>query len=187
MKRFLSLLLVCAMVLSLVPAVHAYGTPAATCNKDAQWYANAQRFATPVTSHLAYEDGGYLRVECVGDALAVERYSADFEFISGQSIDLELPLYGGVYIDDDYNFVVVGQTNYEENDETEVFRIIRNMNALALLVVAKLILFVVVIVNVLQVCTCCEFFHIIQTVCHSLAVSGLGHILNENQFAAVLV
>lgn len=40
-------------------------------------------------------------------------------------LELELPVYGSVYMCDDYNFMVVGQNNTEEGDTKEVFRIIR--------------------------------------------------------------
>ena len=38
---------------------------------------------------------------------------------------MELPLFGGCYVGDEYNYVVLGQTNGLENDETEVLRIIK--------------------------------------------------------------
>ncbi|MBO5128813.1 MAG: hypothetical protein J6B95_00495 [Oscillospiraceae bacterium] len=40
-------------------------------------------------------------------------------------LELELPVYGSVYMCDDYNFMVVGQNNTEEGKTKEVFRIIR--------------------------------------------------------------
>ena len=124
MKRILSLILALVLVCGLVPAAQAAGG-AVSSNLDGHWYVNAQRWATPIYSHLAYENGEYVRVECLGDELVVEYYTQDFKFRSGKTIELELPLYGGVYMSTDYNFLVVGQTNFEEDDGKEVFRIIR--------------------------------------------------------------
>ena len=124
MKRILSLLLALVLVCGLVPAAQAAGGTVSS-NLDGHWYVNAQRWATPIYSHLAYENGEYVRVECLGDELVVEYYDQNFKFRSGKTIALELPLYGGVYLSTDYNFLVVGQTNFEEDDGKEVFRIIR--------------------------------------------------------------
>ena len=124
MKRILSLLLALVLVFGLVPAARAAGG-AVSSNLDGHWYVNAQRWATPIYSHLAYENGEYVRVECLGDELVVEYYDQNFKFRSGKTIALELPLYGGVYMSTDYNFLVVGQTNFEEDNNKEVFRIIR--------------------------------------------------------------
>ena len=124
MKRILSLILALVLVCGLVPAARAAGG-AVSSNLDGHWYVMAQRWATPIYSHLAYENGEYVRVECLGDELVVEYYTQDFKFRSGKTIELELPLYGGVYMSTDYNFLMVGQTNFEEDDGKEVFRIIR--------------------------------------------------------------
>ena len=124
MKRILSLILALVLVCGLVPAAQAAGG-AVSSNLDGHWYVNAQRWATPIYSNLAYENGEYVRAECLGDELVVEYYTQDFKFRSGKTIELELPLYGGVYMSTDYNFLVVGQTNFEEDNGKEVFRIIR--------------------------------------------------------------
>ena len=124
MKRILSLLLVLVLVCGLVPAAQAAGG-AVSSNLDGHWYINAQRWAAPTSSHLAYENGEYVRAECLGEELVVEYYDQDFQFRSGKTIELELPIFGGLRMDTDYNFVVVGQKNTEEDDSKEVFRIIR--------------------------------------------------------------
>ena len=125
MKRILSLFLILVFVGGLMPTALAASSPAITSNIDNHFYVNAQRWAVPIYSNLAYENGQYVRAECIGDALVVEYYDDNFQFLSGMTIDLELPIYGGLYMADDYNFMVVGQENWEEDDEKEVFRIIR--------------------------------------------------------------
>ncbi len=100
-------------------------TPAISYNRNGYDYVNLSRWTTPINSHLVAENGGYTRVEAIGDVLTVERYDENLQFVSRRDIPLELPLFGGVYLCEDYNFVVVGQENLEENNDAEVFRIIR--------------------------------------------------------------
>ena len=98
--------------------------PATSSNRDDYDY----NYGWPFDVHrsaLKWENGGYTRVEAIGDHLTVERYDENFRFISRRDIPLELPVFGGVYLCEDYNFVLVGQENYEEDDGVETFRIIR--------------------------------------------------------------
>ena len=125
MKRIVAALILLVFCLSLAPAAHAYEAPVASSNKDEHYYVNAGRFNDPITSTLEVTETGYTRVEYVGDRLIAEKYDRNFQFISGQEIQLELPIYGGVYLGEDYNFVVVGQMNPDEDDAVEVFRIVR--------------------------------------------------------------
>ena len=124
MKRILSLFLALVLVCGLVPAARAAGG-AVSSNTDDHFYINAGRFYHPIYSNLAWENGHYVRAEAIGSNLVVETYDRDFNYLSGQSIPLELPIFGGVRMDSDYNFVVVGQSNPNEDDSVEVFRIIR--------------------------------------------------------------
>ena len=126
MKRkglFLTVVLLLAAL--LVPAAYAADKPVESSNLDNHYYVNAERWATPITSALAAENGGYLRVEYVGDVLVVEQYDRDLRFVSTKELETELPIYGGVYLCDDYNFVVSGQMNLQENDSKEVIRVTR--------------------------------------------------------------
>ena len=99
-------------------------TPASSFNKNGYDYVNASRWATPVYSYLRWEDHGYIRVEAIGTVVTVERYNEHFQLISRLDLPMELPIFGGAYLCDDYNFVVVGQDNEEEDDATEVIRVI---------------------------------------------------------------
>ena len=125
MKRIVAMFVLFVFFLSMVPAVQAYEAPVTSSNKDEHYYVNAGRFNDPITSTLEVTEDGYNRVEYVGDRLIAEKYDRNFQFISGQEIQLELPIYGGVYLGEDYNFVVVGQMNPDEDDAVEVFRIVR--------------------------------------------------------------
>lgn len=93
---------------------------AKSSNYNDNFYGFYGYAANTVKSVLAEENGGYLRVEYTGGKLQVEWYTRDFTLYSRKTLNLELPIYGGVYICEDYNFVVTGQTNYEENNNKEV-------------------------------------------------------------------
>lgn len=125
MKRIISLFLALVLVCGMVSAASAASGGAVSSNIDDHFYINAGRFYHPIYSNLAYENGQYVRAEAIGDELVVETYDRDFNFLSGKTIPLELPVFGGVRMDSDYNFVVVGQDNLNEDDSVEVFRIIR--------------------------------------------------------------
>lgn len=78
----------------------------------------------PISSYLVWEDGGYTRVEAYMGKLTVERYDEEFRFLSRRDIPLELPVFGGAYLGEDYNIVVVGAINGEERDDVEVMRVV---------------------------------------------------------------
>ena len=59
MKRIISLVLALVLVFGMVPVALAASGPATSSNLDGHWYVNAQRWATPIYSNLAYENGEY--------------------------------------------------------------------------------------------------------------------------------
>ena len=83
------------------------------------------RTASPVSSALVYEGGQYMRVQRISDQILVEWYDDEFVLQDYLTVPLELPLYGGVYMGENDNFVVCGQYNREESDSCEVIRVIR--------------------------------------------------------------
>ena len=79
----------------------------------------------PVGSYIAYENGKYLCVQGQNKGISVQWFDSSFTLLETKELALELPVYGGVYIGEDYNFVVCGQGNPTENDKQEVIRVIR--------------------------------------------------------------
>lgn len=123
-KRVLSLSLALTLCLGLaLPAGAASDKPEESDNYAKQNYG---RWAVPIKSHL-YEngDGGLTRVEYVNDHVVVEDYDSDFHFLSGRTVQPELALWGGFYAGEDYNFLVWGQNNEEEDDTKEVVRVVK--------------------------------------------------------------
>ena len=106
-------------------AWEVHGAPAESTNLGSNDYRNGKRNGRIINSYLvANDDGTLTRVEYTGEKVVVEEYSADFQFISGFSMDAELPLFGGFYSGETHNFLVFGQENDAEDDNTEVIRVV---------------------------------------------------------------
>ena len=85
-----------------------------------------RRWATPIESYLfANSVGGLTRVEFIGDKIVAEDYSTSFALIASRDLPAELPIWGGFFSGANYNFLVFGQNNEEENDAKEVIRIVK--------------------------------------------------------------
>lgn len=112
---------------------------AESSNKGTQ---NYNTYGRVVTSYLEENgDGTMNRVEYVGkrhdDGLAAgrhnkignyvtaERCSRDGRVLDRKKIPVELPLFGGFYAGEDYNFLVFGQPNPDEDDSVEVMRVVK--------------------------------------------------------------
>ena len=57
--------------------------------------------------------------------VTIETYNEDYSLIGKKSIEYELPIFGGFFSGDKYNYIAFGQDNSEENDEEEVIRIVK--------------------------------------------------------------
>lgn len=59
------------------------------------------------------------------DIVTIDIYDKQHNLIDSKKIDFELPLFGGFYSGEKYNYIVFGQSNREENDNKEVIRIVK--------------------------------------------------------------
>lgn len=91
-------------------------------NEDGWNYAD---FFHPITSYLFENDDGTITSLEYTDGITVKLHDADFNFISSKSIECELPIFGGFYAGNEYNFLFFGQENYWESDDSEVIRVVR--------------------------------------------------------------
>lgn len=57
--------------------------------------------------------------------IVVENYSTKFELLSYTELPMELNIFGGFYCGSDYNWIVFGQSNENESNEQEVYRIVK--------------------------------------------------------------
>lgn len=86
------------------------------------------RWASTVQGNLfVNSDGTLSRVEYDNTTkkVYIEVYTTKGDFVSGQTLTMELPLWGGVYMGSTYNFIVFGQTNFEDSNDVEVVRVVR--------------------------------------------------------------
>ncbi len=104
--------------------------PAVSNNADAQnyrWYNNYNwNWAETVKSFL-YENqsGGLTRVEYNNGQIVVEDYDNDFRLCASRNIPAELPIWGGFFAGENYNFVIFGQENESQDDSREVVRVVK--------------------------------------------------------------
>ena len=111
--------------LSIAEGNELLTTPHVTRNVGGLYDGYNAQWAEPGKSFLYAEDNHYIRVEYTGEAVAVELYDEDFEHCFTSLVDAELPIWGGFYAGEEYNFLVFGQENLDQMDSLEVIRVVR--------------------------------------------------------------
>ena len=87
---------------------------------------NGGMYGNTIDSYIKQnKDGGFDRVELIKNKLVINRYNKSLKLTVNKSIKLELPIFGGVYMGENYNYVAVGKSNKKESDSAEVFRFIK--------------------------------------------------------------
>lgn len=123
-KHVLSLVLALVLCLSLAAPSLAAGTESKNINQ--QEYTNGRRWSKTVKSYLyENENGGLTRVEYVNDQVLIEDYDDAFILRSSKTIAPELPIWGGFFAGEDFNFLIFGQDNKEEDNGKEVIRVVK--------------------------------------------------------------
>lgn len=130
--RRIAVLLAAVLLLSLggqhTPVVNAATGFVSHNIHHEDYYEDSGNWASNVKSYLYQNrDGSITRVEAVDSSIIVETYNSSTFALQGSqtTIPMELPLFGGFYAGDDYNYIVFGQANSDENNDTEVFRIVQ--------------------------------------------------------------
>lgn len=103
-------------------------TGAATHNiHHEDYYEDNGNWASNVKSYLYQNrDGSITRVEEVNSSIVIETYDGTtFALQNSKTLSLELPVFGGFYAGNDYNYIVYGQTNVSENSASEVFKLVQ--------------------------------------------------------------
>ena len=90
-------------------------------------YNNYYVWSSPVCSYLnELENGEYAAISYYGGKVTIMRYNALLSrYLETKTIDAELPLFGGYFCGEKYNFLVFGQKNSDESDEVEVIRVVK--------------------------------------------------------------
>ena len=76
-------------------------------------------------SYVYISDGNFVRVYYSDEILAVSVSDLDGNVISEKAIEAPLPLFGGFFSGEKYNFAVFGQSNTDESDDAEVVRVVK--------------------------------------------------------------
>lgn len=127
-KKFISLFTVCCILFSALSVINVSAVTT-TCtvysgsNVGKQSYNN---YSSTIKSYLTEcSDGSFMRVQgnAVSGKILVEYYDNSYNLISTKLIDSELSIFGGFYSTDSNYYIISGQTNYNEDDSVEVYRI----------------------------------------------------------------
>ncbi len=70
-------------------------------------------------------DGGFTVVSAGEETAVIDDYDSGFGYISSSEIEYELPIWGGYFSGEKYNYCLFGQANGEEDDSAEVIRVVK--------------------------------------------------------------
>ena len=93
--------------------------------KDNAISSNFPRWSSTITSYVVNNNGKTISVVEANKVVSVETYDETYKLVAKKSIEYELPLFGGFYSGEKYNYIAFGEDNIEENDAKEVIRIVR--------------------------------------------------------------
>lgn len=124
-----ALLCACALTLSIVPPVakaaetSAPLTPAQSSNIHQN---NYDQYSKPVNSYLYDRWGeGLTRVEYINGKVVIEEYDNDFRLLSTRTLTPELPLWGGFFSGENFNYLIYGQENPSHSSRVGVIRVVK--------------------------------------------------------------
>ena len=89
-------------------------------------YKSTNRWSEVIQSYIFQDKDNEFSVFDVGyDGINVDTYDMSYKQIRTKSIPMELELFGGFYSGENYNYIVFGQENMEEDDSKEVIRVVK--------------------------------------------------------------
>ncbi len=95
-------------------------------NNRAYAVESAVKYGEITRSYIDQNDEGIItRLEVINGNVFVEKYTADYEYISTKQLPYELPRFGGAFFGASYNFLVFVQDNYNEHNDREIMRVIK--------------------------------------------------------------
>lgn len=128
-KKILSQLLIISIILSCIVFSGTESLAVTTTckiyngsNVECQDY---EVWSSPMNSYICDTGVGIMRLQsdAVEKGYLVEYYDYKYNILKSKTITQELPIFGGFYATDENYFVLSGQTNYNEDDSVEVYRI----------------------------------------------------------------
>lgn len=128
MKKVILMLAVACMLVAVFPVAGVRAEGICTEHSgDNGGKQNYKTWSNVVQSYLvSCDDGTLMRLQSGFsnmEGYSVEYYDASYQLIKAKEIPRELPIFGGFYKGKDAYFILTGQTNGEEDDRKEVFRI----------------------------------------------------------------
>lgn len=87
--------------------------------------AASTKWSSVSNSYVYISDGNFVRVFFSNGKLAVSVSDSDGSVISEKALDAPLPLFGGFFAGEKYNFAVFGQDNPDESDEVTVVKVVK--------------------------------------------------------------
>ena len=124
--RRLSMVAVFALILVAISAT--VFASSSLCYQEPEIGSNSyqwNRFGHCRDTYLTVVGNQLMSVRKDGDSLGIVYYDANYNPVHGKNkfVPLELPLFGAFYADGTNYYVLTGQMNLDESDETEVFRV----------------------------------------------------------------
>ncbi len=124
--RRLSMVAVFALILAAISAT--VFASSSLCYQEPEIGSNSyqwNRFGHCRDTYLTVVGNQLMSVRKDGDSLGIVYYDANYNPVHGKNkfVPLELPLFGAFYADGTNYYVLTGQMNPDESDETEVFRV----------------------------------------------------------------
>lgn len=103
-------------------SVKAAGTTYSGSNINAQNYT---QWSATVKSYLTATADGYMRVQSASSVSGylVEYYDASYKLTKTVIVNKELPIFGAFYETEDNYYILSGQSNPNESDDVEVYRV----------------------------------------------------------------
>lgn len=85
------------------------------------------RWYYPVNSYLTETGSGFMRVEYMDNngKILIEQLDSNGNFISSSQMSCELRLFGGFFAGSNAYYLVFGDTNYSEDNDKEVLRVVK--------------------------------------------------------------
>lgn len=83
------------------------------------------RWSSTITTHMIKNKDETISIIEADELITIETYDKDYNLIEKKALNKDLPVFGGFYSGEKYNYIAFGQYNIEENPNKEVIRIVR--------------------------------------------------------------
>jgi len=70
-------------------------------------------------------DGTISVVDATDGSLSVDIYDQSFRLLNSRTITMDLPMFGGFYSGEQYNYIVFGQTNSRQDNNVVTYRVVK--------------------------------------------------------------